>query len=41
MKGCNTFINYHANELFNKGEYAKDPLFSQKNIFASRILGIA
>ena len=33
-EGVNTFINFHANELFNNGEYEKDPLFSQKEFFA-------
>ena len=33
-EGVNTFINLEANALFNKGEYAKDPLFSQKDFFA-------
>ncbi len=33
-EGINTFINLEANESFNKGEYAKDPLFSQKDYFA-------
>ena len=33
-EGVNTFINLDANDLFNKGEYAKDPLFSQKDFFA-------
>ncbi|MFZ4544704.1 MAG: M1 family metallopeptidase [Saprospiraceae bacterium] len=33
-EGVNTFINLNANEIFNKGEYAKDPLFSQKDYFS-------
>lgn len=33
-EGVNTFINLDANEDFNKGEYAKDPLFSQKDFFS-------
>ena len=33
-EGINTFINLDANEVFNKGEYAKDTLFSQKDYFS-------
>jgi hypothetical protein len=33
-EGFNSFINYYANEIFNKGEYAKDPALFQKSHFA-------
>jgi hypothetical protein len=33
-EGFNSFINYHANELFNNGEYAKDPSLFAKDFFA-------
>ncbi len=33
-EGVNTFINLDANQDFNNGEYAKDPLFSQKDFFS-------
>ncbi len=34
-EGFNTYINYRANELFNKGEYLTDPAYFDKNFFAS------
>lgn len=33
-EGVNTFINFEATALFNEGEYANDPLFSDKDFFA-------
>ena len=31
-EGFNSYINYYANDIFNKGEYAKDPaLFNKKH----------
>jgi hypothetical protein len=33
-EGFNSYINYYAGEIFNKGEYAKDPLLNQKSHFA-------
>jgi len=33
-EGLNSFINYHANELFNNGEYAQDPSLFAKDFFA-------
>ena len=34
-EGFNTYINYHANELFNNGEYVNDPAYFKKDFFAS------
>ncbi len=33
-EGINTFINLEANEIFNTGEYVKDPLFIKKDFFS-------
>lgn len=33
-EGFNSYINYYANDIFNKGEYAKDPALFNKNHFA-------
>jgi hypothetical protein len=35
-EGFNTYINYIANDLFNKGEYQTDPAYFEKSFFASR-----
>lgn len=35
-EGLNTYINYYATDLFNKGEYVNDPAFFDKDFFASR-----
>ncbi|MEO8111435.1 MAG: M1 family aminopeptidase, partial [Ginsengibacter sp.] len=35
-EGFNTYINYIANDLFNKGEYQTDPSYFDKGFFASR-----
>ena len=35
-EGFNTYINYVANDLFNKGEYQTDPAYFEKTFFASR-----
>ena len=35
-EGFNTYINYYANDNFNKGEYINDPAFFDKDFFASR-----
>lgn len=35
-EGFNTYINYIANDLFNKGEYHTDPAYFEKSFFASR-----
>lgn len=35
-EGFNTYINYTATDLFNKGEYVNDPAFFDKDFFASR-----
>jgi hypothetical protein len=32
-EGFNSYINYYANGIFNKGEYAKDPALFNKNHF--------
>jgi hypothetical protein len=32
-EGFNSYINYYANEIFNEGEYAKDPALFNKNHF--------
>jgi hypothetical protein len=34
-EGFNTYINYRANELFNKGEYNNDPAYSKSDFWAS------
>ena len=34
-EGFNTYINYRANEFFNKGEYITDPAYFDKSFFAS------
>ncbi len=33
-EGFNSYINYYANEIFNKGEYANDPSLFNKDHFA-------
>jgi hypothetical protein len=33
-EGFNSYINYYAGDLFNNGEYAKDPAFLAKDFFA-------
>ena len=33
-EGFNSYINYYAGEIFNKGEYAKDPALFNKRHFA-------
>ncbi len=33
-EGFNSYINYHANDTFNHGEYARDPALFNKNHFA-------
>ena len=33
-EGFNSYINYYANDIFNKGEYAKDPALFNKKHFA-------
>jgi len=33
-EGFNSYINYYANEIFNKGEYANDPALFTKKHFA-------
>jgi hypothetical protein len=33
-EGFNSYINYYANDIFNKGEYAKDPALFDKDFFA-------
>jgi hypothetical protein len=35
-EGFNTYINYIANDLFNKGEYQTDAAYFDKGFFASR-----
>ena len=35
-EGLNTYINYIANDLFNKGEYQNDPVYFEKKFFGSR-----
>lgn len=35
-EGLNTYINYIATDLFNKGEYVNDPSFFEDGFFASR-----
>ncbi len=35
-EGLNTYINYIANDLFNKGEYKTDPSYFEKDFFGSR-----
>ena len=35
-EGFNTYINYIATDLFNKGEYVNDPAYFDKSFFASR-----
>jgi len=35
-EGFNVYINYIANELFNKGEYQSDPAYLDKGFFGSR-----
>ena len=35
-EGFNTYINYYATELFNKGEYVNDSSFFKDDFFASR-----
>ena len=36
-EGLNTYINYIATDLFNKGEYVNDPVYYKKDFFASRV----
>ena len=33
-EGVNTYINYYATDIFNHGEYAKDPALFKKDFFA-------
>jgi hypothetical protein len=33
-EGFNSYINYYATDIFNKGEYAKDPSLFEKDYFA-------
>ena len=35
-EGFNTYINYIANDIFNKGEYQTDPAYYKKEFFGSR-----
>jgi hypothetical protein len=35
-EGLNTYVNYIANDLFNKGEYQTDPSYFEKEFFGSR-----
>lgn len=35
-EGFNVYINYIANDLFNKGEYQTDPAYFEKSFFGSR-----
>ena len=35
-EGLNTYINYRATDLFNKGEYVNDPAYFTEKFFASR-----
>ena len=35
-EGFNTYVNYIATDLFNKGEYVNDPAYKDKAFFASR-----
>ncbi|MBK8609349.1 MAG: M1 family metallopeptidase [Chitinophagaceae bacterium] len=35
-EGFNTYINYIANDIFNKGEYQTDPHYFEKGFFGSR-----
>jgi hypothetical protein len=35
-EGFNTYINYIATEIFNKGEYVNDPAYFDNGFFASR-----
>ena len=35
-EGFNTYINYYATDIFNKGEYVNDPVYFSKDYFASR-----
>jgi Peptidase family M1 domain len=35
-EGFNSYINYYATDIFNKGEYVNDPVFFGKDFFASR-----
>ena len=35
-EGFNSYINYIATDIFNKGEYVNDPAYFDKNFFASR-----
>jgi hypothetical protein len=35
-EGFNTYVNYIATDLFNKGEYVNDPAYFDKAYFASR-----
>ncbi len=34
-EGFNTYINYYATDIFNKGEYVNDPALFSKDYFAS------
>jgi hypothetical protein len=34
-EGFNSYINYQATDIFNKGEYVNDPAFFEKGFFAS------
>jgi hypothetical protein len=35
-EGLNTYINYIATDLFNKGEYVNDPAYLKKTFFATK-----
>ena len=35
-EGLNTFMNYRATDIFNKGEYINDPEYFKEKFFASR-----
>jgi hypothetical protein len=35
-EGINTYINYIATDLFNKGEYVNDPAYLKKTFFATK-----
>ncbi len=35
-EGFNVYVNYIANDLFNKGEYQTDPSYFGKEFFGSR-----
>ncbi|MEP7375078.1 MAG: M1 family metallopeptidase [Chitinophagaceae bacterium] len=38
-EGLNSYVNYIASDIFNKGEYQTDPAYFDKDFFASRDYG--